>query len=673
MAVLFDVTTPDNTVLLGPPDGGDGRARHSAALFTVTYIGEEPVWATAQPLADDPQAQAWFSLKQPARRQYQPGDTAVYTVLMRVPPGALSGLYRFRLGVSEEANPDEHHASSPPVAFSVPYDAPRQNMAWLWLLLAAVLIGVLVAVFLLTRPGPPPQLAETPETSLSPAVATDGRNLYVAYRAPDLRLYLATYDTITQTWTTTDEPIRYELDAEDFEDETFTAQSYASPSLVWRDGALYLMYQARQGIRGGYVVREGDTLESIAALVGRDRQTLVTENEIEGDQVRPGEVLTIPNRGLLDEAIEITVQPGDTLPAIARRLGRTVEEIIRANGISNPNLLFVGQTLIVPARDIPAEGGFRLLRYSPESRLWTDLGLAPSIESSSPVAPSLGYDADRWQVSYPVGNVIVLTFTVEDDGPLQALEREDITVQTGADATFAPVWMMRQDIPFNVYRTLTFTQDAPIDTLVAADQTCDSEFCPLSLTLELDGLDGSTTQRREEPAFAAAPLQDGWHLIVLRQNPQGDQQGDQLLAVQIPPDTGGEPHLLIEPLILMGEPIAEPETDEAEDEAEAEDIANDDETTEAEEVNLLRSAQTPGLVRVGNTLYMLLVQEGKLRLVTRPATRIGDWSQPQVIMPELLPTPLPPTPTPTATSTPTATATPEPTAALTPTSTVAPG
>lgn len=673
MAVLFDVTTPDNTVLLGPPDGGDERARHSAALFTVTYVGEEPVWATAQPLADDPQAQAWFSLKQPARRQYQPGDTAVYTVLLRVPPGAMSGLYRFRLGVSEEANPDEHHASSPPVAFSVPYDAPRQNIAWLWLLLAAVVIGVLVAVFLLTRPGPPPELAETPETNLSPAVATDGRNLYVAYRAPDLRLYLATYDTISQTWTTTDEPIRYALDADGFEDETFTAQSYASPSLVWRDGALYLMFQARQGIFGEYVVREDDTLESIAALVGRDPQTLAAENDItNAGQVRPGEVLTIPNRGLLDEAIVITVRPGDTLPAIARRLGRTVDEITRANNITNPNLLFPGQTLMVPARDIPAEGGFRLLRYSPESQLWTDLGLAPSIAPFTPVAPSLGYQDDRWQVSYTVGNVIVLPFTVEGDGPLQPLEREDITGQTGADAMFAPVWTVRQDIPFNIYRTLTFTQDGPVDTLVAVDQTCDSEPCALSLTLELEGLEGSTTQRREEPAFAAAPLQDGWHLIVLRQNPQGDQQSDQLLALQIPPDTGGEPRLLFEPLILMGEPIAEPESDEDDAEAEAEDIADDGETTEAEQVNLLRSSQTPGLVRVGNTLYMLLVQEGELRLVTRPATRTGDWSKPQVIMPELLPLP-PPTPTPTATFTPTATATPEPTAALTPTSTVAPG
>jgi LysM repeat protein len=45
---------------------------------------------------------------------------------------------------------------------------------------------------------------------------------------------------------------------------------------------------------------------------------------------------------------EYFVQPGDTLSAIARRYDTTVTAIAQANNILNPNLIFVGQRLIIP-------------------------------------------------------------------------------------------------------------------------------------------------------------------------------------------------------------------------------------------------------------------------------------------------------------------------------------
>lgn len=41
----------------------------------------------------------------------------------------------------------------------------------------------------------------------------------------------------------------------------------------------------------------------------------------------------------------ITVQAGDTLSKLARANGTTVDALVKANGISNPNLIFVGQQL----------------------------------------------------------------------------------------------------------------------------------------------------------------------------------------------------------------------------------------------------------------------------------------------------------------------------------------
>jgi LysM repeat protein len=43
------------------------------------------------------------------------------------------------------------------------------------------------------------------------------------------------------------------------------------------------------------------------------------------------------------------VQAGDTLSGLARDFGSTVEEIMAANGITDPNAIQVGQTLIIPS------------------------------------------------------------------------------------------------------------------------------------------------------------------------------------------------------------------------------------------------------------------------------------------------------------------------------------
>lgn len=44
------------------------------------------------------------------------------------------------------------------------------------------------------------------------------------------------------------------------------------------------------------------------------------------------------------------VEPGDTLGEIAERFGTTVEEISQLNHISNPDLISVGQRLVIPRR-----------------------------------------------------------------------------------------------------------------------------------------------------------------------------------------------------------------------------------------------------------------------------------------------------------------------------------
>lgn len=50
------------------------------------------------------------------------------------------------------------------------------------------------------------------------------------------------------------------------------------------------------------------------------------------------------------------VQPGQTLSSIARAYGVTVWALVNANGISNPNRIYVGQALWIPAADSSMPG-----------------------------------------------------------------------------------------------------------------------------------------------------------------------------------------------------------------------------------------------------------------------------------------------------------------------------
>lgn len=95
-----------------------------------------------------------------------------------------------------------------------------------------------------------------------------------------------------------------------------------------------------------YRVERGDTLWAIARREG----TTVKELELLNDLPDPnliyvGQELRLP--GGSDPA-EYRVERGDTLWSIARRHGTTVGELVRLNGIKNPDLIFPGQLLRLP-------------------------------------------------------------------------------------------------------------------------------------------------------------------------------------------------------------------------------------------------------------------------------------------------------------------------------------
>ena len=107
---------------------------------------------------------------------------------------------------------------------------------------------------------------------------------------------------------------------------------------------------------GTHVVRSGETLNSIAAQHGVSASALARANGISNPNlIRVGQRLVIPSGGKATAgaapkptAKTYVVRQGDTLNAIARRLGVSASALAAANGISNPNRIVAGMVLRVP-------------------------------------------------------------------------------------------------------------------------------------------------------------------------------------------------------------------------------------------------------------------------------------------------------------------------------------
>lgn len=99
-----------------------------------------------------------------------------------------------------------------------------------------------------------------------------------------------------------------------------------------------------------YVVREGDTLGSIAKMFGVTTNTVAWANDISRGLIRPGQTLVI----LPISGVRHTVGKGDTVQSIAKKYKADVTEIIQYNHLTAGAALAVGDVVLVPDGEIPA-------------------------------------------------------------------------------------------------------------------------------------------------------------------------------------------------------------------------------------------------------------------------------------------------------------------------------
>lgn len=124
--------------------------------------------------------------------------------------------------------------------------------------------------------------------------------------------------------------------------ELVALNGITNPDLIYAGTTIRV--PATTGTRN-YVIRRGDTLSGLAQQYGTTVNELVRLNGIaDPNRIYAGDTIRIPN----GSGTTYIVQRGDTLWAIARRYGTTVNRLARYNGITNPSRLSVGQVLLIP-------------------------------------------------------------------------------------------------------------------------------------------------------------------------------------------------------------------------------------------------------------------------------------------------------------------------------------
>lgn len=146
------------------------------------------------------------------------------------------------------------------------------------------------------------------------------------------------------------------------------ANSIADPRLIYAGQQLVIPGTGGSGAPapssgGTHVVQPGENLYRIALRYGTTILALAKANGIsDPTQIRVGQTLVIPGGAEAPAAPSSppvagqthTVRPGETLSAIARRYGVSVWVLARANSLANPSLIVPGQVLVIPGSSNPS-------------------------------------------------------------------------------------------------------------------------------------------------------------------------------------------------------------------------------------------------------------------------------------------------------------------------------
>jgi LysM repeat protein len=105
-----------------------------------------------------------------------------------------------------------------------------------------------------------------------------------------------------------------------------------------------------RSIKSAVSSSQNETLQIVSAQLEKlGKQTnAALESLSKSQSVRPIPTAPVPVDDRSKESGTYTVQKGDSLASIAKKSGARQQDIVAANKISDPSLIKVGQTLIIP-------------------------------------------------------------------------------------------------------------------------------------------------------------------------------------------------------------------------------------------------------------------------------------------------------------------------------------
>jgi LysM repeat protein len=181
------------------------------------------------------------------------------------------------------------------------------------------------------------------------------------------------------------------------------ANGITNPNLVVAGQSLRLPGSSAAGAGSSsgasVTVQPGDTLSDIADRQGISLNQLMQANGITNpDMVVAGQKLVLPGSRRATAAAAprelptapYTVKSGETISEIADRFGTSTERLIQLNGISNPNLVVAGTRLAIPGR--PSSSAAPRSTAAPRN---AKEHVVRSGESLSTIADSYGLPVER--------------------------------------------------------------------------------------------------------------------------------------------------------------------------------------------------------------------------------------------------------------------------------------
>lgn len=109
-----------------------------------------------------------------------------------------------------------------------------------------------------------------------------------------------------------------------------------------------------------YLVKPGDSLYRISKSFGVSIESIKEANGLKTHLIKPNQILLIPlpkrdcSSSFSEETISYTVQPGESLYQISKKMGCSIDEIKRINRLQSAHIK-TGQILLLPKKAFPME------------------------------------------------------------------------------------------------------------------------------------------------------------------------------------------------------------------------------------------------------------------------------------------------------------------------------